>query len=442
MTPPEENPPDLKTSGAPGPVILRDSGLFFTVSSRLPKGIKGRDIEGLVRGLVEEQAPLPIEQTSWGYLADPYRKSSGPILYYAATRQSLFGNKTEAAEDLTPTAILPSFAGLCGLRFSKNTWVFLADGESLSAAFFEAGATIPTRMISRFVSPETEAGEAEREKLRRRLAEEDPEADFFPGMVRIAEAKARGKAVHFQLECRERYGAHWTSWKKTGIDKEARLAAADVRDRDSREEGARVQTSAKRITQVAVVLLLSALALGALEVLQFQRGREAVQLSELAESRQSQVERLQEIESMAQSLEEIFAGNFEPFDWMMAFNAPRPPSIHFNSFALDDAGNIRINGHAPEVKALNDFVTALQRDPRLKQVETGEVETDEDGVRFSLRATIGDLDALPPKRETTEPEAEPETEPEAEAEPETEPETTESGTEAVPAAGPIEGEPA
>jgi len=428
MTPPEEIPPDPKTAGAPGPVILRDSGLFFTASSSLPKGIKGRDIEGLVRGLVEEQAPLPIEQTSWGYLADPHRKSGGPILYYAATRQSLFGNKTEAAEDLTPTAVLPSFAGLCGLRFSKRTWVFLADRESLSAAFFEAGVSIPTRMISRFVSPETEAGEAEREKLRRRLAEEDTEADFLPGMVRIAEAKAKGKGVLFELERREKFGAPWTSWKKTGIDKEARLAAADVRDRDTLEKGARVQTSAKRITQMAAVLVLSALALGALEVLQFQRGREAARLSALAESRQSQVERLQEIESMAQTLEEIFEGNFEPFDWMMAFNTPRPPTIHFNSFALDDAGNIRINGQAPEVKALNDFVAALQGDPRFEQVETGEVETDEDGVRFSLRATIGDLDALPPETAETET---------------TEPETTEpEPTEPEPAADATEGEPA
>lgn len=407
MNPSEEKLSDSKAPNGPGPLILRDSGLFFTASAMLPKGIKPRDVEGLARGLIEEQAPLPIEQTSWGFLTDSHKKPGGSFLYYAATRQSLFGNKKEAAEDLRPAAILPTFVALSGLRFPRKTWVFLEEADSLSAALFEEGSSIPTRVVSRFSTPENHAHEAEGEKLRRRLKEEDPEADFLPGNVRVSAAESKGKGAVFHLERKETSDGDWVAWKKTGIEKENRLRAADIRDRETIGEGARVQTSAKRITRVAALIAFAVMVLGLLEILQIQRGRKAIQLAETVEARGPLVERLQGIESIAKSLERVFEGRFEPFDWMMVLNAPRPETIHFSSFALDDSGKIQINGQAPEVKALNDFIANLQEDPRLRQVSTGDIETDEAGVRFSLRAETGNLGALPSEPKDAEPDPAP-----------------------------------
>lgn len=380
-----------------GPVQLVDSGLFFSAASPLPKGIKARDVEALARGLVEEHAPLPLEQTSWGYLVDHRGKAGPHLLYYAATRQSLFGRKAENARDLRPAAVLPAFVALAGLRFARRTCVFLEEAECVSAVLFEPGATVPNRIVSRFLSEAGTDAEPARDELARRIEGEQGETELLPGTVRVAEAVPRGKGAVFHLEQRDPASGEWVSWKRTGIDKEARLLAADVRDRETLGAGARKQASGKRILRVAAALIAATLLLGALEIVQLLRGREAESLRERAEAREAQVERLQDIEAMAQSLEELLQGRFEPFDWLQAVNETRPEAVFFTSYALDDEGRIRINGQAPEVKILNEYIAALNEDPRLAEVEVGDTETDEDGVRFSLRAAAGDIDAEPPE---------------------------------------------
>jgi len=361
--------------------------------------MRHKDIEPFVRGLVEENSPIPIEQTSWGYFFDNRSKPDGRLFYYAGSRELVFGKGSKDPSDLGPYAVLPGVAVLRGLGFGKPTWIFLREKECLTAARFEDGSPIPVSVVSRFLPDETSEEDLFklRESLRQKILDED--SDFVPGVIRISSIDPNGKGLGFRLEQKEAPEAKWRSWKRTEFSRPRHLHAADVREREILGEQELKQSSQRKILAVAAAILLSAMLLGLLEVLQFSRGKRAEALQALASEQQPQVERLQEIEQMTISLREVFESRFEPYRWLMVLNENRPPEIHFTSFGLDKEGSIRVNGEGPGVTLFNDYLSTLANDPRLSSVRSTGINTDEGGVTFTLAITAGDLNAELPTEE-------------------------------------------
>jgi len=345
---PGDSQPAKDTKAVPPEIRLLPAALFFTANSKVPAGIRARDMMAMVQGLVEEHSPLPIEMTAWGFLLDNKAKTDSHFLYYAAPRDLLFKN-AEAAADLRPTAVLPAFAALQGLHFKEPTWVFLSDSECLSAVRFEPDSSVPSRIEARFHQTGT-GTDIPLFDLRQKLLEAvdfDPNGEAaLKGLIRIGEAHFDRKGLHFKLERQTETGNRWESWKKTRIAQKNRRFAADVRDRAALSAHERNEGSGQRIRQVAALVLLALLVLAGLEVVQYQRMQTTTALSEKAEGQTALVDRLQEIEAMSKSLKEIFDRRFEPYRWLMVVNEVRPEkSLSLPSLWIHPARSAQVAAH-------------------------------------------------------------------------------------------------
>ncbi len=386
------------------------SALFFTDDSPVPSGIRARDIGSMVQGFVDEHSPVPIEQTSWGFLLDSRSKKQSHIFYYAAPKELVFQQSTDAS-DLSMAAVLPGFAALHGLQFRKSSWIFLLEEECLTAALYENNSPIPSRVHARFLDkaeadPTLTAHEL-RTDLVRRLVDQENE-HVVEGLIRVAQKSDGGsKGITFRLEQQEQPDRAWLAWKKTELRNATRLKAADLREHAALEAQSQRKSSGQKLLQVAACILILIATLAFFEFRQDQQQREVERLSMIAREQAPLVERLQEIEAMNKSLQKVFQKNFTPYRWLMEMNAPRPETIALLNFAIDASGKISTSGIGPEIKALNEYVASLQENVKFQSVEIVKIDTNKDGVSFNLSLETGDI--------TAEPEPEPEATAESEA---------------------------
>ena len=397
---PEEEPVQKKKQkGKPQrEVRLISSALFFTDDNPVPAGIRARDIGAMVEGMVDEHSPMPIEQTSWGFLLDNRSKKKNHIFYYAAPRELVFTQAADAS-NLEMAGVLPGFAALHGIQFRKSTWVFLLEAECMTAVLLENNSPVPSNVVSKFI-PRDAIGDTEkvyefRSELVRKVVDLEND-NLVDGLVRVQESVDAGKkGIAFHLEHQENKDADWKKWKKSELRKLSRIRAADVREHGVLEAQNQRKNSGLRVLQAAAFILIIIAGLAYLEYELYQQKLEVTRLSEIEESQEPLVERLQEIEAMNKSLKNIFQKNFSPYRWMMIINETRPPEISIVNYTIDDAGKITTSGIGPEIKALNSYIETLQQNVKFESVEILKVDTDKSGVSFSLNIQTGDIDAEP-----------------------------------------------
>lgn len=404
-----ENLPSRSNEPADPRVRLVASARFFTATTPLGRGIRSRDLGPMANGLVEEHSPLPLEQTAWGFLAEPGRKKDGVLLYFAAARTSIFPEvspKTRAAPPSQP--VFPAFAALHGLRIKAPTWVFLADDEGVAALLFQPDASIPVRILARFMEDER-GDEGSLWKVRDELGaeclrdrpEKGEKEQVLEGLIRATGVAGRhNRGVEFALERQTAPGGAWTFWKKTHLSKAEQVLGADLRDHAELESTHRTHQSSQRILATAAVFGAAVLALFCLEVILFGRNRETREIRQEIEARAAAVERLQEIEQMNGVLNEVFAREFLPFDWLMLINQHRPEEITFGSYGIEAGADLAIQGQAGEVGLINAFAERLGADPRFRSVQLQDVQTTREGATFQLRIAPGDIRAQPPETDT------------------------------------------
>jgi len=378
-------------------VQLLPSALFFTASNTAPKGIRGKDLPYFVQGMVEERSPMPLEQTSWGFICDFRKRGSREFLLYAAPRELLFPGDKNSSMRFETKAVLPTFAALHGLRFSSPTWLFLREEECLTAAFFEKNQPNPSFVQSRFIFSEENKEknfEELHDKLRKSLPVEDGHT-VLDDLIRVGQAEWHKTGLKFTLEIFSRKKDQWLSWKTTNLGEIEMLMGADVRNRSMMLEYLSKNSAQKRILQVAVSMITALFLLALFEGLQFRQSAKAEELRALSVEQQPKMDRLQEIESMAQSLQDTIDREFEPYRWLMVLNAKRPETISFNNFSMDENGRIRFHGEAPSVQAINQFYSTLKENLKLESVTLSNVESGSDGVRFQILVETGNRKAEP-----------------------------------------------
>ncbi|MGZ0655277.1 hypothetical protein ACWPKS_06690 [Coraliomargarita sp. W4R72] len=376
---------------------LLPSALFFTANCAVPAGIHARDMSAMVQGLVEEHAPLPIEQTSWGFILDNTKRKKSHFFYYAAPRDLIFKSTTEA-NDLSLRSVIPAFAATTGLNFKQNTWLCLLESECLSLIHFESDSSIPDQIHSHFLPIDDAPNSAEtlRSDLIAQHVGSNP-GEIIDGFIAIESAVSKGKkGIQFKLVQAPEANGRWTQWKQTTIAQPTRLIAADLRTKETLSGRLQRNQSGKRIMMLAVFVALAVITLGAFEYLQIKQKAEAHRLTELAEEQEPLVNRLKEVETMTKSLKNLFQKEFQPFHWLMVANEARPENLSISSYAFDEAGILSANGEATEVKALNLYVDALKINPKFKSATIANLNTDNSGVTFSLQLEAGDLHAEPP----------------------------------------------
>ena len=391
---------------------LLPAALFFATSAFLPQGVRSRDRTQFVSGLVEEHSPLPLDQTSWGYLAQIKNRKAGRLFYYAAPRDLV----EEHVGRNNKRALLPSFAALTGLRFGEVTWLFFQDDHCLSAIRFPKNEPVPDKVVGRFLH---DAGDVDmpewqlRQLLEDTVVKPDVESraseviNVLPGIIRVKpEVLGKGKRLRFRLFQSEAAGQAEIAWRTTDLKLADFLLAADLRDFSALAEKHQGLEAEKRILIAMVATLTAILALGAWELLHWQKASEARRLEAQIVERASRVERLQEIESMQQAVDALFRRNFEPFDWLMAINELRPPEVAFSTFSFEENEQMAISGQAGEITPINEFADAVRNDPRFATATLSQVQTTREGATFNLRVETGDRGAAVPAKEAIEADAE------------------------------------
>jgi hypothetical protein len=382
------------------------AALFFATSAFLPQGVRSRDRTQFVSGMVEEHSPLPLDQTSWGYLAQIKNRKAGRIFYYAAPRDLVEKHigRNESR------ALLPSFAALTGLHFGEVTWLFFQDDHCLSAIRFPKNEPVPDKVVARFIHDASDTDKPEwqlRQLLEDTVVKPDvgnrssEVVNVLPGIIRVRpEVLGKGKRLRFNLFQTEAADQAEIAWKTNDLKLADFLLAADLRDFYALSEKHQGAESEKRILIAMVVTLTAILALGAWELLHWQKASEAQRLEAQIVERTSRVERLQEIESMQQAVDALFRRNFEPFDWLMAINELRPPEVAFNTFSFEENAAMAISGQAGEITPINEFADAVRSDPRFTSATLSQVQTTREGATFNLRVETGDRGIAIPVKET------------------------------------------
>jgi hypothetical protein len=405
---------------------LVPSALLFTASSPIPVGIRARDMSTMVQGLVEEHAPLPLDQTSWGFILDNKTRQTSHYLYYAAPRDLIFKSTAES-NDSSLKLVVPSFVATTGLQFKHATWLCLLEAECLSLLYFEAGSSIPDKIHSQFFSNGDTPQNAEtiRKELITKHASSTPKSEeILDGFIRIESTVAKGRqGIQFKLGQAATVDGPWQAWKQSTIAQPTRLVAADLRTKESLSTKLQHKQSSKRIGIVAAFVMLAIIILAYFEFSQIKKQTEAQRLAYLAAEQQPLVDQLKEVETMTKSLKDIFQKEFHPFHWLMIINELRSNNLSISSYSLDDSGELTAHGEANEVKALNLFVNALKINPKFNSVTLANLNTDNAGVTFSLKLVTGDMyaESATIELEATAPEAPP---PETPTEAVTTPETT------------------
>jgi hypothetical protein len=379
-----------------GNVVLIDASLFYVGSAELPGQIKKADVESWVAGLVEEVSPLPLEQLSWGYFWDPKSPSGSQLLYFAASRESVFSGKKQEAFSQTP--VLPALFALHGLDLKQSSWIFLKEQEGITAVYFAAGSLFPSKSVSRFLSASNEDSKthrlsaffAVRDALEQQLRQVDSKAEFFPGLVRVTEAQSRGRSgLSFSLEQLGAEGEDWRKWRKTACSHKQLLIAADLRDKELTREARKKEQGVQqmKITLAAMMLLLGVLGLS--EFAHWRMLEKTRTLEATNSSRASLVKQMEEIQNLTAMVSSLESRVLQPFEWLLLLNAHRPQQIHLTAFSQESAELIRMSGIADEIASVNRFVAQVREDSRFSNVNVSEVQTTREGVTFMLQVTPG-----------------------------------------------------
>lgn len=379
----------------PVPVRLVPSAQFTYGTEEVPPGIRAREIDTMVQGIVEDRSPFPIEQTAWGFLLDNRTRQETHVLHYAGARELVFGSAAEA-KDVSSGPVFPGIVATTGLSFGGTTWLVLREKECLSAVCFHPRSTIPSRVVSRFIEPD--CGEDALWRARTQLLEDctiEDDAETLAGFVRMETAQQTGeKQIVFHLSRQKEPEQDFHIWRKTRLARPYRILAADTRERGALSAGQRTRTSRKRVLRVAAAFALATAALALLELYLGYRRNSAEKLLEQAEARQEEVAHLRQLKEMAVSLSDYGTGDFSPFLWLMVANEARPEAVAYRAVEIDSSGQMRIAGQAEEASALNTYVEALSNDPRFAEVSMDGITTSAEGISFQLRLKTGSLDAL------------------------------------------------
>lgn len=364
------------TSSETEPVVLVASARFIVREHTIPEGVRPRDLVAYMEGLIEENAPLPIDYVSWGYLGKIAGKSRN-VLTYAAAKEQVFGPSRRAVPQ-RPT--LPAFAALAGLRVKEPTWVFLADDSSLAAALLRPGTPLPERISSRYL--ENQSAEAQWATRTRLIADIKPAKDetLQPGLLRISNTTRSASRITFHLRYQHKPGDSWEAWQQTSLSTQAAIDGADLRDHALLLAQKDQVRSGRSLRLALAGALLAIIAVAALEATLHSRSSVAEELTTQVKKQADAVQQLQQMEAMTKALEATLSHKSQPFELLAAANSKRPDTVYFKTMSINGGNQLRLSGEADNIQAVNNYAAALKEDGYWEQIDLSDVRTEATGA--------------------------------------------------------------
>lgn len=383
---------------APPAVRLAPSALFFCESVGVSGSLRGSDARNQVQAIVESISPFPMELTAWGFLR-PRRDSRA--LVYAASR-SIVEKALRVKSIPVGQMVIPSFFSLCGKAQHPTGWIFLLEDTCVTALHFPGNhGGVPDRVESRFgEAPGKDLEEAW--SLRRSLeAELEPgDEPVDPGLFRVGEVTrpSSDRYLAFRLEYCDGPEASFRTVSSHRTGPESLLLDADVCDSAAYSEARRLRRFNRMSWRFLQGIMVAAVVFFLLQGWLWLRTNTLRQYQNQIESRQSAVDLSQSLEEALGVMRSAFQERPSPFDWLLVMHLARPAPVVFSGLYFDGGERLRINGTGETISQINDYVSLLRSIGQMRAIEGLEVQSGQEGVRFSFVARVDasqpDLDAV------------------------------------------------
>jgi hypothetical protein len=310
---------------------------------------------------MEGLAPMPLEQLSWGYLA---QDGAANILLFAASRDRLTQDGLAPEESFFH--VLPSFYAAAPAD-GAAAWVFIWDAGQLAAIHYEGATSVPTRVELEPVLEDTPAGAfAARDRLLKRLS---PSARGEAAPAILARPDAARAA-------RDRLQFFFASYASAEVEAEpvrvegvppsnpASLWTADLRDNVFR-----LSEQKRRHTLLLInrAMLGAGAAAGLLLATQLVWAGVTFWVNRTHATvvrQQPMVDQVVENQSLLQKIDLFSSHQLRPFEMLAAINDLRPPGILYKSaktVTTNNTSQLIAQCIAPDASTMNQFTDALDK---------------------------------------------------------------------------------
>lgn len=346
---------------------------FFCESVSLPLSLQGPqkekkdpvEFDALVQEFVSELlsdpafSPYPAEQLAWGY---HYCSNSSKILVFATPVSKLGKMGWENLELFR--RVFPTFISLLGTTYEEASVVLFICDETVTAASFSIGSTVPDNIFSLPFNPEDdESFVAVRSKL---LSLMDLGHYRVLEDVLIAGNVFRAPDGFFEFD------HHWKQGDKSSLklDQVVRMSAEALWNHDLRSPSFKEFEKRKRFKQrslwralkasvlFAILLLLSFVTV---EIFQLNLNSE----SKIAESMAKEVPLVLESQKLLEKLKQNKLGGIDPFGSIARLTVHRggtanQPSLWFSKAHFETRSHVTLEGECINVESVNTFISNIE----------------------------------------------------------------------------------
>ncbi|PTY07641.1 hypothetical protein DB347_05255 [Opitutaceae bacterium EW11] len=357
---------------APPPrVVLLPDALFFVRTIPIAPSATAADVAGQVELALESLAPFPLSHM---YYAHHWVPGATAAVVYAAYRKRF---TTEEAESWSDAAmVLPRFATLLTARVDRASTVILTLPDGLTAIHWGDHADVPSTIVTRSWSEETEPGEKARirDELLRSLGgtksvidiDEAPQIETHSGGTEYV-FRARNLAGTFTRE---------------------QIDALDVRDKEDLAARRRARSRDLLLWRTFVacaagVVLAGALELGLIGGRFWQRSQQSVI------ARQAPVvSDIQRAQTLATRIEELSTKRLRPFEMITIVGAKRPSTVVFLRTTTRSLYTMEIEATANSPADVGAFQAALRQMQEIAKVDIERQGTRDGTSNFVMAVTF------------------------------------------------------
>jgi hypothetical protein len=346
----------FKTDASELPPAVRfvPAPYLFIHAEALPDGMQPSEMEGFAGVTMEGLSPIPLEQLAWGYLAN---EKSRHLVIFGAFLERL------NAENLSPEEsfyhVLPSFFAAAPANGAAQ-WVFIWEAGHVSAAHYNAGEVIPTRIEIERLSEDTVAGAfAARENLLKRLGAH-ARGEAAPGLLAQPEG-TRGPRDRMVYTF-NRYDSADAQPVRVPGNAPGGLAerwSADMRGSIFRSAEQRRRSAAAtaglvlKLAAVCGVLLI--LVQGGVIYGQIVVKNKQTQISNQTNDVNLVTQRL----SLLKQIDQFTGHELHPFEMIGAINLLRPKEIYYTKMRVYENNKLSVDCISISPNAIEDFVQSL-----------------------------------------------------------------------------------
>ena len=360
-------------SGEPRDMTLRIPGEhFFCDTISLPSSVKPEKYQDFAEYVLNDSglSPYPAEQLAWGFQVDD---ESRKLFIFATPLVKLRQLGWQNLEIFR--RVFPSFISILGKEFLESSICFLLHEETLTAASFDEGSTIPDLLYS--IPLDDEKGDEAIEDARGKLLSLfDLERYKISKDILVSGEVERTKDGFFKFE------HNWLDGKDVDLspDPDHFLSADDLWTCDLRQSGfkdferkRRNQARArwKGIVAWSVAMAAMLLAFAGIKIM----GVKLEDRKFLGQRMAQEVPLVIESQKLLEKLRQNKLGGIDPFGALVRVAVHRGgtndnPNLWFEMAHFENRNQVKLKGQGKTVEAINNFIENLEKN-KVANIRTG-----------------------------------------------------------------------